>query len=217
MPVFSVTGKLFFFCHVPRCGGTAIENYLRDRFGPLGFLNRGHYSKLSEAQRWSVTSPQHIEIEAMNYLLPPSFFAQRFAIVRHPVDRIVSVFRYQRDVEQTLPADTVFDAWLEALPEVMAGLPHYLDNHLRPMTELVYRAAKVFQLEAGLTPVIDWLDKHAGDKRGPREIKVTNSYEQRLTAVGAKPSAAIVVTPDARVRIGQIYASDFERFDYDLA
>lgn len=215
MPLINITGKLVCFCHVPRCAGSAVENYLRDRFGPLGFLNRGHF-KLTGAQRWSATSPQHIETAAMNELVPPSFFAARFAVVRNPLDRIVSVFRYQRDVEFTLPASTLFEDWLEALPGVLADDPHYLDNHARPMTDLVYKAAKVFRLEEGMAPVIDWLDKQAGDKRGPREIAVHNSYAQRLEAADHTPAAEIELTGRARALIGQIYAADFSRFGYDL-
>lgn len=215
MPVVNITGKLVYFCHVPRCAGSAVENYLRDRFGPLGFLNRGHF-KLPEGQRWSVTSPQHIEVAAMDRLLPPAFLSARFAVVRHPLDRIRSVFRYQRDIERRLPAGTGFDAWLATLPEVLAGTPHYLDNHARPMADLVYRAARVFRLEDGLAPVVDWLDKQAGDKRAPREIEVNNSYDQRLQAANRAPAAEIVISAGARALIGKIYAADFHRFGYDL-
>ena len=34
MPIARVSGKLVLFMHVPRCGGTSMEDYLEARFGP---------------------------------------------------------------------------------------------------------------------------------------------------------------------------------------
>jgi hypothetical protein len=213
MPLIHIAGQLVQFAHVPRCGGSAVENYLTARFGPLAFLDRRHL-KVAESARWSSTSPQHLEQEALARLLPPAWIARSFALVRHPEDRILSVFRYQRDLERTIPADMAFADWLADLPERRADEPHYLDNHPRPASDLVPEGATVFRLEDGMDPVIGWLDRIEGAKRQPRTIAADNAYAARMKQAEREPSPALTFTPELRARIHDLYAVDFDRFGY---
>ena len=45
MPIFRHDGALYFFAHVPKCGGQSVEDYLSRRFGPLAFLNNDYYAR----------------------------------------------------------------------------------------------------------------------------------------------------------------------------
>ncbi len=213
MPIVRIGTKLVYFAHVPKCAGSAIEEYLAARFGPLGFLDRGHL-RLPERQRWNVSSPQHIDAETLDRLLPPSFFAARFAVVRHPVDRLVSVFRYQRDVEETIVKDMPFSEWLDVVPDLLLHAPFHFDNHIRPMTEIVPQNAKIFRLEDGLDPVVEWLDKIAGFIGEPRVIQRTNTYVQRLAVRKKTPGPEIQISDTDRETIKKHYSIDFERFGY---
>lgn len=213
MALAHVAGQLVQFAHVPRSGGSAIENYLMARFGPVGFLDR-RYLKLPMAERWSNSSPQHLPAEAFDRLIPRSWIAHRFALVRHPEDRLVSVFRYQRDVEQMLPHETEFEAWVEGLPTRLRDTPNDLDNHPRPATGLVPEDATVFRLEDGMEPVVAWLDGIEGVKRGPRAIQSFNSYAARMEGAKRAPGLAPTVTADVRRVIAEVYAADFARFGY---
>jgi hypothetical protein len=40
MPYVTAAGKLIYFAHVPKAGGSSVENYLAARFGPLAMLDR---------------------------------------------------------------------------------------------------------------------------------------------------------------------------------
>ena len=102
MPLAFVNGALLYFAHVPRAAGTSIEQYLIQRFGPLAFLDPA-FLAVPEAERWSRTSPQHLTAAALSRLVPESWIRHRFAVVRHPEDRILSVFRFQRDIEGNIP------------------------------------------------------------------------------------------------------------------
>lgn len=215
MPIFRIDTRLFHFAHVPKCAGSAVENYLMDRFGPLGFLDRRHLA--DPGLRWSRSSPQHIDVASLHRLLPPDFFAGAVAVVRHPVDRIVSLFRFQRDIERSLPEDAGFGAWLDDLPERQRENPFYLDNHPRPMTELVPDGAAVFRLEQGLIPLISWLDVQAGDSAGPRQVTMRGSYAQHLARHGRPAGPPVTVSAEDRQRIAALYAADFDRFGYDPA
>ncbi len=112
MPVFRIDNRLVLFAHVPKCAGTSIELYLEQRFGEVGMMDRQFMRKAPQL-RWSRTSPQHVDTATLTHLLPLSFFDAVFAVVRHPVDRLISVFRFQRDVEKTLPGLISFDTWLD--------------------------------------------------------------------------------------------------------
>ena len=69
MPVLQISGKLIYFAHVPKCAGTAIELYLQRRFGSLGFRDGGYFMAPAE-QHWTKSSPQHIDLDALERLLP---------------------------------------------------------------------------------------------------------------------------------------------------
>lgn len=213
MPLVHIAGQLVLFAHVPRCGGSSVENYLTARFGPIGFLNR-RYFKVGEPERWSATSPQHLELAALGRLIPPAWIAHCFALVRHPEDRIVSVFRYQRDLEQRIPADVTLEAWIAGLSEKRAADPHHLDNHPRPASDLVPEDATVFRLEDGMDPVVAWLDQLEGAERMPRSIVADNAYHARMKKAKREPGPDVAVTAEVRSQIHDLFAADFARFGY---
>ena len=214
MPIVRIGAKLVYFAHVPRSAGSAIENYLVARFGPLGFLDR-NYVSYPALQPWNVSSPQHIDVEAFDRLLPPSFFAARFAVVRHPIDRLISVFRFQRDIHNMIDSEQTFGAWLDRLPKLLQSDPYCFDNHVRPMAEIVPKNARVFRLEDGTTPVVAWLDDIAGFPGEPRKILPANTYEQRLVELKKEAGSVPEVSDADRVKIRTYYRIDFERFGYD--
>ena len=213
MPLFHITGSLFHFAHVPRCGGSAVENYLTGRFGPIALLDR-RFLSIREPERWSRSSPQHLETEALYRLIPKAWIRGSFAIVRHPEDRIRSLFLFQRDIEGKIPADIDFEQWVSTIHDQRAQTPHWLDNHPRPMVDLVPEDAMVFRLENGLEPVIEWLDEIEGIRRAGRVVPMTNDYVARVASKGREPGPTPVVTAAAREELRELYAVDFERFGY---
>ena len=204
MPILRIADKLVYFAHVPRAAGTSVERYLRARFGPLAFADPQHLSVPEEA-RWTRSSPQHVDRFALARLFPPGFFDASFALVRHPHDRLHSVFLRQRDIEGTIPADTEFRDWIGQLP-----LPGFeLDNHTRPMLDFIPPGARIFRLEEGLGQIVDWLDALAGNTDGPRAIGVSNSHSERLALLGRNPETPIAEVDEAlRETISERYAED---------
>lgn len=213
MPIVQIDHKLVYFAHIPRCAGSSVENYLHGRFGALGFLDRGHL-QLPSGQAWTKTSPQHVNTQALERLLPAAFFAARFAVVRHPALRLRSVFLYQRDIEQTLAPEISFSAWLRRLPDQRQRDTFACDNHLRPMRDLVPRDARIFRLEQGLQPLLRWLDRLAGQPSANR-LGHINSHAQR---VRAQPQAPRRPLPELSRRdlafISGMDAPDFALFGY---
>ena len=211
MPVFRASGKLVYYAHVPKCGGSSIANYLADRFGDLGFSDNAYASR-PEAQRWTRSSPQHVDAGTLERLLPLSLFDAMFAVVRHPVQRVTSIYHFQSEVAHTIPPGTGFSDWLATLRPDAPDAPFAYDNHIRPMTQIVPEGATVFHLEHGLDALIGWFDAIAGDSKGPRAILPENRQGEYLKAPVARvqPSAADMA------RIAELYAADFSRFGYSL-
>lgn len=215
MPFFRLRQQLIYFAHVPKCAGSSLEVYLQRRFGRLAFRDQAHYR--DPGTRWTRTSPQHVTVADLDRLIPSRFFTQRFTVLRHPVPRLVSVFRFQRDWEGRIGAATGLTEWLEGLARVRRNSSYKYDNHLRPMTAFVPEDSHVFRLEeGGLAQVIPWLDEVQGKTAAPREMPVLNTHGALMAKRGTTP-VRVAVTPEDRARIAELYAEDFARFGYDPA
>ena len=207
MPFFRAGPQIIYYAHVPKCGGSAVADYVGNRFGGLAFSDSRFYM-INEQERWSKTSPQHINLSALDRLFPENFFDRSFAIVRHPVERVVSAYHFQLEVENKIKAGTSFGEWLETLTD----LPTYAyDNHLRPMDEIVPPEAEIFYLEHGLDALIPWFDRVTGEKSGPRVLAYVNKRgdHRKVTTARVQPSQA-----EIRL-ITELYHIDFDRFGYD--
>lgn len=204
MPIARIGSDLVYYAHVPKCAGSSVEDYMRDRFGPLAFLDRAYLS-LAERERWSKSSPQHIDWGAATRLFPDGFFTASFAVVRHPVSRAVSAYQFQQS-EGTVPAGQGLSAWLTAALAAEAPNPYFADGHVRPQVDFLPPDAHIFHLEHGLDALIPYFDALAGDRAGPRLMGHTNSH------TSARPK--IVPTPEDIEVIAKHYAADFERLGY---
>lgn len=215
MPIVRAGPELIYFAHVPKCAGTAVESYLTERFGPPAFLDRRHNDR-PPRRRWTRSSPQHVTRAHLDRLFPPGFFDAAFAVLRHPLDRIVSAYLFALEVEETVAAGTSFGAWLEAAQAARRRAPFAFDNHVRPMDDFVPRVpdAALFRLEDGLAPVVAWLDARAGGAQGPREmprLQHRSSWRVRKRLAPRDFRAS----PGERALVAGLYAVDFARFGYD--
>lgn len=207
MPFFRAGPQLIYYAHVPKCGGSTVADYVSARFGGLAFSDSRFYM-IDEKERWSKTSPQHINLSALDRLFPEHFFDHSFAIVRHPVARVVSAFHFQMEVERKIAPATRFGDWLEMLTDLP---PYAYDNHLRPMDEIVPPEAEIFYLEHGLDALIPWFDRVTGTKSGPRLLAHVNKRGDH----GAVSTAKVQPT-QAEIRlITELFHIDFDRFGYD--
>jgi hypothetical protein len=211
MPIVRTAGKLIYFAHVPKCGGTSVERYLARRFGPLAFLDRKHLDWPTET-KWTASSPQHVPSQALERLFPVAFFDAIFAVVRHPISRIVSA--YSHDVERrTSKPRPDFSSWLAEALEAERKAPGTRDNHLRPQHAFFPKArTKVFRLEDGLDAIVPWLDTITTSTSEPRKIGHVNRG-----TVSAQLRAASLVRPADMAAIVAYYADDFKEFGYSAS
>lgn len=210
MPIIRSGTQLIYFAHVPKCAGSAVEDHLTARFGAMALRDTRHLSRPAN-QRWTKTSPQHVDVRSLSRLFPEDFFDATFAVVRHPVSRLISAWHFQADVERTVPAGMTFSDWLEELPDWHESDPFLFDNHTRPMDDIVPRNAEIFHFEHGLDPIVRWLDLVTGRKEGPRTI----GHKTPGGAKAGKKSEKVVPSRQDLETIARIHARDFERFGYE--
>ncbi len=210
MPILKTHGLVLYYAHVPKCAGSAVADYLKARCGPLAFYDN-RYKKQPVQDRWTRSSPQHIDRAALLRLFPDGFFDASFTIVRHPVARLVSAYHFQTEVEGAIPDAMAFSDWLVGLEAAQAKTPFLHDNHVRAMDEIVPDAAEIFRLEDGIDALVGWLDAVTGVVEGPRQIPSVNergAYRRVGTRPRAEPTAEDIAW------IAERYAVDFERFGY---
>lgn len=208
MPAFRHDGALHWFAQVPRCAGSAVTAHLAARFGPLAFHEPGRHG----AERWTRTLPQVVTWSDLGHLVPEGWFASCFAVVRHPLDRIVSVYNDQAARQHRVARGVAIDDWFEQKLRAFRDDPYLLENHLRPQSAFVPEGAVCFRLEDGLEALGAWLDAHFGP--APDAPPLRQIRHELPRAAGFAPSAEVPNRLIRRVR--EVHGEDYERFGYPM-
>jgi Sulfotransferase family len=209
MPIFRIDKDLHYYAHVPKCGGSSVEHYLVDRFGPMGLRDMGE-KLVHPTLRWTRTTPVHIPAVALARIIPPDWIVSSFAVVRHPVRRLISAFFHGRDVARRIPLSADFNEWFAEVSVWIGKDPYRNGGHLEQQVSFIPPDSRIFRLEDGLEPVVDYLDSLAGNTDGPREIAPKNVGRWR------NEEAPPVLTPATLDLVTRLYAEDFARFGYEL-
>jgi hypothetical protein len=210
MPSLTLSNQLIWFAHCPKAGGTSVEQFMVAQWGDaVGHLHWG-WDLWWKGGGWRVAdppnSPQHLTWEDALKILP-SAPDHIFAVVRDPVTRLQSEYRWQRQGRRGTWAGKVlallpFSFWLPLMLALVQQHPHAFDNHLRPHSDFIPEGAELFYLEDGLVPVLRWLTDMGGI---PEENNVPHAIPTGQDAkVEAKEQALIA----------EVFARDYERFSY---
>lgn len=210
MPSLTLPDALIWFAHVPKAGGTSVEQMMVATWGAaVGHLHWG-WDLWWQRGGWRradpPNSPQHlIWADAQRAL--PAAPTHVFAVVRDPAARMVSEYRWQRQGRRGTRAGRwlarlPFSLWLRLMLAMAKVHPHAFDNHLRPQGDFIPEGAVVFRLEDGLQPVADWLGRVTG--------------QAGLALPHALKSAArpLCLRAEDRARIARAFAADYRRFGY---
>ncbi len=215
MPSLNLNNRLIWFAHCPKAGGTSVEAAMVARWGAkVEHLHWG-WDLWWRRGGWRAAdppnSPQHLIWEdALSALARPPDVV--FALVRDPVVRMVSEYRWQRHGRRGTRlgralAYLPFSVWLALMLAMARRNPYAFDNHLRPQADFVPVNAQVFRLEDGMAPVLDWLATIADTDLGQ------NEPPHRLH----RPGKPVRVGDGAKGRIAAAFAADYTRFEYHSA
>jgi hypothetical protein len=97
-----------------------------------------------------------MEARVHRCLVPDDFIDASFTVLRDPVARMISEYRYRMDLTKlSLPfPDFVAEAF-----EAHSRSPRKYDNHIRPQSDFLRPGMSLFRLEDGLDEVFDWIDR----------------------------------------------------------
>ncbi len=201
MPFLYPFGKVIFFAHVPKTGGSSVEDYLTRRFGALSMSDR---HKREGTRGTGLISPvTHLSALDLVEILPREIDLC-FAVVRNPLKRMLSEYRWQHGISWA--SRMSFSTWLRIVIYAAGLDSRVYENHIRPQSEMVPDDAEVFRLEDGFEMMIQCLDTVVGTTSP--EITMGHLLKRRS-------NAPITVTREDADLIVKFYASDYTRFGYD--
>ncbi len=197
MPVYTLAGRRVLFMHVPKTGGMAVSAVLQAagamRFdAPLGAGRRSRFQ------------PRHATADTVAQVFDPDWFDYAFLIVRDPVQRAISEYRYQRRKAGLHLARVLgFDQWLNISLGRAKNTPGFRDNHFRPQVDYLWPGSQVFRYEDGLALPLRALSALTG-------LDLVSG----LSVKNPSPSLQIAPSAQSRAALQTAYRRDFEEFGY---
>ncbi|MEM1297927.1 MAG: sulfotransferase family 2 domain-containing protein [Pseudomonadota bacterium] len=193
------------FVHVPKCAGQSVEAAFCAGLGLDWGKHRHLLGCMQRPQSWPKTFPERLahltahEYVALNFC-PREMFESfyKFAIVRDPIERVVSAWRY-------LGGKMAFDAFVaERLPVLVAEQNYF------------FRSQKVFLCEPGtdrllVDHVVPFSRLAAEWSEVQQRAGVSAPLGHRNRSKDSLPKPA--VTTEDRSRIDAVYAEDYALFD----
>lgn len=198
MPIFKISGKTILFLHIPKAGGTSVEECL------AGFSSQSFRMHHNTGDLPCV--PQHFHGDLMSQLFTKDFFDYSFCVTRNPYARILSEYNYRMQHRHRpyrwLPAPK-FDVWLKATLLRYKRNGYVYSNHIRPQVAFRLPATRWFRLEDQIGALM-------------AELADLTSVELPEVLPHANPSNRrhLFISSGAAKLIYDFYQEDFETFGY---
>jgi hypothetical protein len=195
--------RTFLFIHIPKTGGTAIETYFRG-IGLTSFLDPTSYAMF---RPYLSLAPTHFDYRVASMLFRlESLYS--FAVVRHPVQRLISEYKWA--VEKSTLPDAIktlsFSDFIRHMFAAYGRDENLLAGHFKPQARFVgSKVSKVFKYEAGLDAAVRQVLQAVG-------LKVDG--EIRLPVVNRAGEKNVEPTEEDIALIRDVYSEDFETFGY---
>lgn len=191
------------FIHIPKTAGTALDVHLSQ-------LGQAIFNTPIVANRSTKRSVnlRHLHGDALRRIFYPQMIDYAFTVVRHPVARAVSEYRYQRrqaGLHLSRWRIAGFDTWLRYSLRQAEANPDYRDQHFRRQVDFLCFDCAVHRYEDGLKAVMAGVGAAAG---------VDIPFD--TAARNISPHRNVRVSQSSLNLIAQFYAADFEKFDYKI-
>lgn len=206
MPVFTRDDVAILYVHVPKAGGSAIENHFTAAGftmsywdGPTGPGTLNHLRRCS---------PQHMHADLLRRTFRIQRFTAVFTVVREPLARFRSEYsmRNRRNLDVSAAAT---EAWTDTVLQKYRKDPFVLDNHIRPQTEFLLARSLVHRLEDGLEPLMHTLNDRYG-----LDIPTRVKEARTSSTWSGTSSKEVELSTTLEKRLREFYAADFERLGY---
>ena len=210
MPLLYKNNVLCHFAHIPKCGGSSIENYCQSNGIKIAFIDRA-FQALPSSQQWNISSPQHIDGYSLSRLFPVDFFDFGFAIVREPVSRIVSAFKHQI-FQKKIPKNSNISEFIKLELENISGQLGSYDNHFLPQTKFLIPGMpyEIYKLENGMDIVSQLIDSKFHNENIVEKILHYNADR----STGLINPSQVVIDDNAMAIVKEVYNDDFIKLGY---
>jgi hypothetical protein len=203
VPVFAHGERRVLFVHVPKTGGSAVEDAFADAGWDVHFLDRrARRHPVAQLRR---CSPQHMHAALLEQVLRLDRMDAVLTVVRDPLARFRSEYLWRHRRDPVLEPAAV-EAWGRRLLERYAEDPYVRDNHIRPQSEFLLPGARVHRYEDGLQAAVDDLGAVADLPPLPQVAPAPGAGEHR--------SADVPLTDALERLLREFYGEDFKRFGY---
>lgn len=190
------------FIHIPKAAGTTIEDTFCKNDFDTSLRRGGQFGKKLGFDIKNKCSPQHMHATLLERHLGHRKFNYIFTVVRNPMTRIVSEFKFRK--KHFPDSVTEFGDFVHDVGRNITKTPSMFDNHLRCQHEFLWRDVHVFQLENGLESVFPILSE---------KIQLEITYDGHRRMRSATDISEPVVDSSIKESIKAIYQSDFIRLD----
>ena len=186
--------KRIYFCHVGRCAGRSIIwNYLQDGWDVI----HDDFIRPTRSEIKEMYIPRKHDQEVI-----PS---ESFAIVRHPVPRLVSHLRWA--VKNKKVKNILEDQFCFLENSIDNLYENELGRQIIPGFDSILFDAVVLQYEMGMRNIADYLVENKMISKWTKNIRISEV---------AKVKIDWEKCPDSlRDKILKVYEKDFEEFEYD--
>jgi hypothetical protein len=194
-------GRTVLFIHIPKAAGTSIAAYLRSHPNVVQAFFSPDMGK--RRALGLPCTPQHLHAELVRYMFGPDFIDWSFAVVRDPLQRIISEYRWRHRLQPELAEDIL--SWWRARRSEFKTNPYILDNHVRPQHEFPLEDTQIFRFEDGMDRVLVALSERL-DIPPPKDL---GSHHQNPS-----PKLPADISDEFIAEIREFYREDYRRFGY---
>ena len=195
--------RTLLFIHIPKTGGTAIETFFRG-VGFKGYFDPPAYMPV---RSYLKVPPAHYDYGALTRLFNlDSLYS--FAIVRHPVQRMISQYKWSLEKSNKAEelAQSDFGQYLRFMLDQFKRDENVASGHFKPQVRFVgEKVSKIFKYEAGLDSIISQVMKDVG---------LTIDGQLRLPTVNNTSPRKVIPTAGDIALIREAFAEDFTAFGY---
>jgi len=198
MPFFKIKNKNILFIHIPKTGGTTIENWLSEH-GDMFFYDL-------EIPSFLKCTPQHLTLDNIRFLFKSINADFVFSIVRDPYEKLESEYFFR--TKKILTATNFrpdFSNWAINCLNDYSLDNYFYDNHFKPQVEFLSNKVNVFRYESGLENIIKRLSITL-DILPPS--KIPNLLQSKRTKLNW--------SNELLTKFNNIYSNDLEYLNYTI-
>ncbi|MEZ9322783.1 sulfotransferase family 2 domain-containing protein [Vibrio sp. 10N.286.51.E5] len=189
----------FLFMHIPKTGGTSIEKTLVESGYNVGFITSRDFEKEMNINL------QHVDAEWVikNGIEQLTDFS--FAVVRNPVNRLLSEYRYRCKTSRLMTRFVEFDVFCRFLIMFPDYFNRRFDNHGKKQADYLLEKTYTFKIENGMESL---------------EVYLKNNGFENLQSIGhfnrtRYQHSVFSVSNEVSMQLKEYYSDDFNRFGYD--